>query len=318
MADISETDIFRRIQYFFFKLLPEAKLAKSFTKDSIFGLIKEGFEVSELWSLDLLNDLKDVDEEIVTENALEAAVYALLDNLRFGSNHCDLLKEALYVYTNSNLQYIKFAQIIDTRKVERQDYLYSCTLVQDSRYKDELKAYLKFKQFVLVHSINASKVEPEICQMNKNIEDRMKLITMLSLQIANDYFEVSIQIARLVEFDFPLIRRLNVTTLSSAVKSWPAFRTRVFNLISKTLSEAQSIRDIERIAHLILSLLITNKNKIDFTPNDAQLDGIVRGELMAKLDSNVNVSKFFKTELLLHLEAGLERRSRMLSMPQAG
>ena len=39
---MNEEEIFNRIHHFFLKQLPQAKLAKTFTKEAIFHIIKEG------------------------------------------------------------------------------------------------------------------------------------------------------------------------------------------------------------------------------------------------------------------------------------
>jgi hypothetical protein len=150
---MNEDEIISRIHRFFFRLLPQAKLAKTFSSETIHKLIKEGMEVSRLGEMEFVQSMKNIDPEISVENALEDALHSLLDNLRFGKGQAEHLKQAVTLYA-PKMSVQRYVEMIERRNTTREDYLYACTLIQDSYQKDEVKAYLMLQQLVLVHRIN--------------------------------------------------------------------------------------------------------------------------------------------------------------------
>jgi len=326
---MNENVIINRIHHFFYKLIPQTKLSKKFSSDCIHLLIKEGVSVSRLGDLDLVKEMKDLDPEITVENALEEALNSLLENLRFGKSQSSHLKEALRIHVpEENVN--KYMELIDKRIAAREDYLFACSLLQESRQKEEVKAYLLLNQLILVHRINPGKLDAHIkylCQRKKSKEDnlldadleRRKLISILSLDVASQYAQIILHIIDSVSLDFEFLRKLNSWSLLKSLKQWPVFRLKVFNAMNRQLAEADSLQDIEQIAAFIQSTLHSGPSKNNNQQSSSSNDNgayyelkEVLADLFRSLDGNINVSRFYKTELMNYLHVGLFSSNRAI------
>ncbi len=96
-------------------------------------------------------------------------------------------------------------------------------------------------------------------------------------------------------------------------------RLKVFNAMNRQLAEADSLQDIEQIAAFIQSTLHSgptkNNNQQSSCSNDngAYLElKQVLADLFRSLDGNINVSRFYKTELMNYLHVGLFSSNRAI------
>jgi len=306
---MSKQELYEKIHNFYFKLLPQVKLSsKVFSKEEIFQIVKDGNEVQTLAELQIFRSMKQFDTDIILEKAVEDAVEALLSNLRFDKQQSEYLKMALeQVCDKYWSQYL--VQKVDLKQSLRQDYMFACKLISTSKQKDELKAYLKLTQLATIHSINNNKFD---CNMqtiyNQSNAERRKMLLMLSLETASlHYFDVSVQIASKVKLDLELLKSTDTFTLLKGMKNWPVLRTRVLNTINRWGTEAQSIDQIETLARFILSLMKIDEIKQDSTLKMEEY-GQVFQEILLSLDNNVNISRFYKSELMNLLHSGLSRR----------
>jgi len=306
---MSKQELYEKIHNFYFKLLPQVKLSsKIFSKEELFQIVKDGNEVQKLAEIQIVRSMRQFDSDIILEKALEEVVEALLNNLRFEKQQSEHLKNALLQVCDQDCsQYL--VQKIDLMQSLRQDYMFACKFISTSKQKDELKAYHKLKELATIHSINHKKFD---CNMqiiyNQSSTEIRKMLLMLSLDAASlHYFDVSVKIASKVKLDLELLKTIDTLTLLKGMKNWPVLRIRVINTINRSGTEAQTIDQIESLARFIVSLMKIDEIKQNKQSRAEEYSQVFQ-EILLSLDNNVNISKFYKSELLNLLHSGLSRR----------
>ena len=92
------------------------------------------------------------------------------------------------------------------------------------------------------------------------------------------------------------------------------FRLKVFNVLNRQLAEADSLQDIEQLAAFILNTLHASPNKNNNLQNNKRAHELkeVLTDLFRSLDGNINVSRFYKSELMNYLHVGLFSSNRAI------